>query len=321
MLKRIIALLMVTFVLVACGSSEPSEGDVQTAIAMTVEALVTTKAEPTNLPKPTDTLAPTNTTEPAVALIPTETISPGPMLRIAGTATIYESPSKDAEQITTLSAGPEGEIIERSSDSLWYKISLSNGIEGWIERKYIVRLSSVSLVGIPQVDVSTPLPIPTPKPTATSVPVIVPGSRQKPHPLGFPVALTYNDSIDFKIHFSSVLRGDEAFQKILSFNSANDPPPDGMEYVLVTATVNYYGSDQGILELDKRDFRVVTNGQAFDSSDFFVCCLVPEFELELFAGGVGLGLMAWPVYINDPNPMLVLGELESGIFLALSPDS
>ena len=78
--SRIIALMLIAFGLAACGSSEPAEGDIQTAIALTVEAgptitpVVITKPVirvPLPTHEPTVTSVPTLTPEPTMTPLPT----------------------------------------------------------------------------------------------------------------------------------------------------------------------------------------------------------------------------------------------------------
>ena len=88
------------------------------------------------------------------------------------------------------------------------------------------------------------------------------------------------------------------------------------------AQVVYTGAEAGVLELTESDWSVITSGRIFGYFDTpSVCCLEPEFDVQLFAGGQGEGWMAWPVMIDDPNPVLAVGmnrDGTGGIFFAIT---
>jgi len=159
---------------------------------------------------------------------------------------------------------------------------------------------------------NTPRPSATPKPTATPQPEG--GTRQNPYPYRSTVSLVQNGEIYFQISVSDVKRGDGAWKIIYAANQFNEKPPVDMEYIIATVVITYTGEDKGALQMDKRGWVVVTNGQVFKYSAIpTVCCIQGELEdVTVFAGGKAKGIMVWPVYVDDPNPLLVASMENDG---------
>jgi len=90
-------------------------------------------------------------------------------------------------------------------------------------------------------------------------------------------------------------RGEEAWSRILEANQFNDPPPEGMEYLLVYAHVDYLPgvSDEALL-LDEWDFRIVSQNQILKPTS--VVEPDPIFDLEFFPGASDGGWMALTVF-------------------------
>jgi len=171
--------------------------------------------------------------------------------------------------------------------------------------------------------VVTATPRPTPRPTNTP-PAPEIGTRNNPYPVG-EAALIRRGEIEFTLTVAEVLRGDDAYDRILRANRFNDPAPEGFEFVLAHVEVSYTGEDQGVLEIQKEQFAVITKGRAIryiDTWTYSPCCIQPDLELSLFQGGTGDGWIALPVAVDDPNPLLVIGlrdDGSGGIFFSLTP--
>lgn len=210
--------------------------------------------------------------------------------------------------LTACSSGPTAEQIEATVSMRLTAVATP-------------AMTKISLpTAIPQ-PTNTPRPTNTPKPkptftlrpTQTSEPEV--GTRQNPYPFGSTASMIKGeDELEFEITIEDVKRGDTAWDTIFSANQFNEKAPDGMEYILATVVVEYTGSDKGALALDVSDWAVVTSGQALDRFSVpTVCCLQSEFEdIKVFSGGKAKGVMAWPVYKEDENPMLVIGMHEDG---------
>lgn len=163
----------------------------------------------------------------------------------------------------------------------------------------------------------TPTPKPTPKPTAT--PEVKLGSMKMPVPMGESFGLVMGKTKKFNMAIIEVLRGDEAWQVIYARNQFNDPPTEGQEYVLLRIEIDYYEGPSGeVLELDKFDLEIVSNGQVMESPS--VVEPDPEFDLALFPGAKADGWVSKLVHIDDPAPLLAIGmdsHGQGGFFFAI----
>jgi hypothetical protein len=171
-------------------------------------------------------------------------------------------------------------------------------------------------------------PTNTPKPTNTALPpkpAASPtyefGNKSNPIPLRTTISLTLDNSKNFDISIDEIHRGDEAWQMVLSTNQFNDPPRNGFEYIAIFLTVRYTGgSSDEVLDLNRFDFEVVSEGQILGPFD--VPAVVqpdPEFDIELFQGGSASGWFIVEVKTGDLRPLLILGRSSSspGIFFSL----
>jgi hypothetical protein len=170
----------------------------------------------------------------------------------------------------------------------------------------------------------TPAPTKTSGPTKTRVPTRTPtlevGSRRAPYPVGESVSLTQNDTMDFIFTIKDVIRGEEAWNKIINANQFNEPPPEGMEWVLVYLHVYYAKgpSPDTVLEMNLFDFGTVSNNRIFDDI-VSVVLPDPEFNISLFPGAEGEGWIAKQVFADDPSPLLYAGNpTGSAIYFSLS---
>lgn len=165
---------------------------------------------------------------------------------------------------------------------------------------------------------------PTKTPTRTPLPTATPsqGARTNPYARDDTIALIQGGTIHFTMHVEEYLRGDEAWQKIYAANRFNDPAPDGLEFILLRIKVVYNGEDKGPLEINEAAWSSVSKGRIFDTFDAFVCCLDPEFDFTLFAGGEAEGWVALLVSVDDPAPLIAIGlhsDGTGGIFISTVP--
>ncbi|NOH14412.1 MAG: SH3 domain-containing protein [Chloroflexi bacterium] len=143
-------------ILAACG---PSAQDLAgTYVAQTFEALPPTATETaTSTPRPTE--LPTATLSPSPTMFPSIT----PMqeaIAIVGAEVINlrEGPGLEYEQIGGASPGEELEVIGRTGDCEWIKVSLVGVGTGWVSR-YVIELR-VACDQITQLIIPTPgLPV------------------------------------------------------------------------------------------------------------------------------------------------------------------
>ena len=168
-----------------------------------------------------------------------------------------------------------------------------------------------------------PTPVRTATPRATATPDF--GTRNSPYQLGQVANLVRGGVLNFQLQVVEVIRGADAYSRILSANMFNDAPPAGYEFVLMRIHIAYTGADQGVLSLDKYDMAVVTSGRIITYRDTIIyspCCIEPDFDFQLLVGGEGEGWLALPVVVDDPNPLLVIGihdDGTGGIYFSLTP--
>lgn len=167
--------------------------------------------------------------------------------------------------------------------------------------------------------VVTATPPPTAVPTNTPTGPVL-GERGNPYAVGQTASLTQGGSLEFELTVQEVIRGEAALQRIQQANQFNDAPPEGFEFVLAYIEVSYTGAEDGTLEIGPYSTSVVTNGRVISYDDTFAyspCCLEPEFDIELLAGGTAGGWLALPASVDDPAPLLLLGD---SLYFSLTPD-
>ena len=186
----------------------------------------------------------------------------------------------------------------------------NRGMEGFVKKVHLLLLCLV-LIGLVQACGNGVHLKPTHEVIPTLEPAAAPeyGSRSSPVPFLQPMPLVYNEAANFDIQVLSVIRGQEAFQALLDENQFNDPPLEGMEYMLVKIGVDYLTSNQQdlLVEISSYDFKSVSNNQILDSP--FAMVPEPELDVSLFPGGHGEGFIALQVYANDPAPLIVFNQL------------
>lgn len=150
-------------------------------------------------------------------------------------------------------------------------------------------------------------PAGAPEPTPTSEPLptpqLEPGtSRSNP--------LTMADVLEapnWTIEVMEFLRGEEAWDMAQTFSDFNDPPPSGMQYVLVRLKVSSTHSDSESHNIGSSDFGLT--GEQLILYDRASMAL-PNVELnaELFAGGEAEGWLAFTVGQKEGQLMLLFDE-------------
>lgn len=160
---------------------------------------------------------------------------------------------------------------------------------------------------------STPAPTRTPAPTATKEV----GTAGNPIPVGAWGNFTKGGLLsptDFRLKVEDVIRGQAAWDKIYIANMFNDKPEEGFEWMLIQVSVEALGPDvDSQLDLTSYDFSMRTGGRIFDSFSHSVCCL-DEVKLTqlnnvtLVTGGSYDGWLAFQVAVDDPDPLLILGD-------------
>lgn len=158
-------------------------------------------------------------------------------------------------------------------------------------------------------------PSPTPKPTSTT------GNRAQPIPFGESFGLIKGGDKAFSLTLTQAYRGEDAWERIFEINQFNDPPLEGMEYLLLYVEIDYSRGPTGeSLQLDEWDFRIFSQNHVRKAEA--VVGPEPEFDVELFPPAKGGGWMTWAVFVGDEDPLLVIGmesDGSGGFFFSTTP--
>lgn len=154
----------------------------------------------------------------------------------------------------------------------------------------------------------TEQPTPTDKPTPTieptDTPVPVPGiSRVSPYPLD-----TLVEAPNWNIQVLEVIRGEDAWQLLQTTNQFNDPPQEGMEYLLIRLKAVSTYTDSESHTISGSDFGVTGDRyQRYRTAS--VVAPEPELSAELFSGGETEGWIPFAVGQDETSLMLIVDEL------------
>ena len=169
---------------------------------------------------------------------------------------------------------------------------------------------------------STPSPSDTPEPTPTEEI----GTVENPVPygesvrastgllgLGAPVSVTVTDT----------LRGQAAWDEIYIANIFNEEAPEGFEWMLIKVRIENVGDSEDEADVGPSMFAMRSGGRITEYFDVAmdVCCLEevdrPELDsTNLLGGGSNEGWIYFPVGVDDPNPLLRLGQ---DIYMSVTP--
>ena len=172
---------------------------------------------------------------------------------------------------------------------------------------------------LPPCPTCAPCPTLPPEPTPTAPPSI--SSRSEPVPFGDTFGFLEKEDHVFLLTVVESYRGEEAWARLLEANRFNEPPAEGMEYLLLYAHVDYLpGVSDQTLRLDQWDLRIVSQNQVLKPPA--IVEPDPAFDLEFFPGASGGGWMAWTVFVGDEVPLLVYGldyDGTGGAYFAATP--
>lgn len=136
------------------------------------------------------------------------------------------------------------------------------------------------------------------------------GSRKNPMKLGevFQGVYTERDyKYDISISLLEVISGDAAWELIHEANQFNDPPGEGMQYIMAKFSVTYLeditGEDQP-LEFNQYAFNYSTSEYQVKDIPSIVCP-DPEFDVVLYEGASGEGWVVFLAEADDPAPKAI----------------
>ena len=152
------------------------------------------------------------------------------------------------------------------------------------------------------------------------------GKRSNPVPLGTPFQFedTYYDDdsnrLDavFELTVLDVIRGEEAYDILMSENQFNEPAPEGMEWAIISLEGKLIEGDEDVPYTIVPWFSVVDSSGSEISQDDYGTFDGNEYGyVDLFPGGTTTGRIAKYIPAGD-DTLLVLDEfLGSGIYFSL----
>ena len=132
-------------------------------------------------------------------------------------------------------------------------------------------------------------------------------------PIGLSRSNPYNrvqtvSASHWDVKVTETIRGSAAWQAISAANQFNDPPPTGMEYLLVKIHAKSTYTDNNTHNISKYDFRVT--GDILRENLFAsVVSPSPALDTNLFAGGETEGWTPYLVGTGEGKLILIVDEL------------
>ena len=137
------------------------------------------------------------------------------------------------------------------------------------------------------------------------------GSRKNPLKVGESFDGVYTEYDDYQygmtITLLEVISGDEAWELIKAANQFNDPPGEGMQYIMAKFSVTYHtdiGGEDRPLELNSVDFSYSTSSYRIENLPRVVEP-DPAFDIELYEGATGEGWIVFLATADEESPKAV----------------
>jgi hypothetical protein len=103
------------------------------------------------------------------------------------------------------------------------------------------------------------------------------------------------------------LRGADAWTAIQAANQFNDPPPEGMEYLLLKLYVRSTYSDDDEHNISNWDFNL-TGDRLIRYGPASVVTPDPQLDFTVYTGGEGEGWISFPIGEGESNLILIFDE-------------
>lgn len=124
----------------------------------------------------------------------------------------------------------------------------------------------------------------------------------------------------WEVEVLQIIRGQEAYDLLMEANELNDPPGDGLEYILIKLYVRNLDTVEKAQAIGGNMFHVTADNNVLYRYPYAVEP-EPELDARLCPGGEWTGWLAYEIGIGEKNPILVFGDVsdldEKGRFLAL----
>ncbi len=152
-------------------------------------------------------------------------------------------------------------------------------------------------------------------------------SRNNPAPINTVQTYTQDeeyslyDNHSINLRVMEVIRGQQAWDKIIAANQFNDEPDEGYEYALVKIGVSVMTvENDGAYNLSEYEFKSFSSNNE-EMPGTYVVTPDPQFEGKLYAGGNAEGWIVVQVKKDDKNPKLAYGvdyNGAGGVWFSLS---
>lgn len=156
------------------------------------------------------------------------------------------------------------------------------------------RISSTPIV-LQEIPTATLLPTPTTSPLGSS--------RSQPFPINSEIILPRRS-----VQILETLQGDEAWSQILQANTFNNPPPDGMEYLMLKIKVKNIAEGDTEIKISYADFSL-TGSRLQEYSPVSAVMPDPNFSDGLFPGGETIGWVPFLVSPDETNLIVIVDPL------------
>jgi hypothetical protein len=128
---------------------------------------------------------------------------------------------------------------------------------------------------------------------------------------------------DWEVTVKEVIRGADAWEAIQEANQFNDPPEEGMEYLLAKVKIRYIGTTDEAMRIDKYSFESTgSQNELYDSAS--VSPPEPVLDVALYPGGEFEGWVPLLAAEEETNLMLVFTpwadfDNQNRRYLSISP--
>lgn len=135
-------------------------------------------------------------------------------------------------------------------------------------------------------------------------------NRSSPAPIG--VTQEFKDSWFLNDYTGTatvnyIKRGEEVEQMVLEENYFNDPPEEGMEYILANITVSIKTTQkEGSVDINHYSFDCFSNAEVKYSTPSVVA--PSALSASMYSGGTATGNVIFEVSKNDPMPKIAIGR-------------
>src|SRR5690606_13232574 len=113
---------------------------------------------------------------------------------------------------------------------------------------------------------------------------------------------------EWEISILEVVYGDEALNMVMEANQFNDPPEDGMEYIIVNIYARNISSTEDSNNIDWTYFNITGNANIKYEHPSIVSP-EPRLNIDLYPGGVTEGWIVLQAGIDEENLIIIFDPI------------